>query len=105
MSIEAGGSAAFQATLEDNGNAITSPSPWTWATEDNTDTILQGGGDGSTAKVTIQANPARTTLTATATTTDPAGTSQSGSVTIDVVPGVAHTYSVSVSQLFGAPRR
>jgi hypothetical protein len=103
MSVEAGGSAAFQATLQDNGNPIDAPSPFTWSTEDPTDVIMVGAGS-STAKITVQANPARTTLTASASTTDPTGATQTGSVTIDVVPGVTHTYTVGVSQIFAAPK-
>jgi hypothetical protein len=109
MSLEPGVGAAFQATLLDNGNPIDLPdsSSWSWSTDDPTDEITQGGGDGSTVKVVISDPPAsgRTTVDITATTTDPAGNEVSGSVTEDIIPGVEHTYTVNVSQIFASPRR
>lgn len=109
MSVEPGIAAAFQSSLLDNGNPIDLPvdSVWTWSTDDPTDEIVQGGGDGSTAKITVTNPPSegRTQLVATATTTDPAGEEQSGEVTVDLIPSVDHTYTVSVSQIFPTGRR
>jgi hypothetical protein len=108
MSVEPGIGAAFQSQLQDNGNAIDLPSgsSWTWSTDDPSDTLTQGGGDGSTVKVVVAAgNSGRTSVTVTASTTDPAGQAVSGSVTTDIIPGVEHTYSVSVAQIFASPRK
>jgi hypothetical protein len=109
MSVEPGIAAAFQSNLLDNGNPIDLPvdSVWTWSTDDPTDEIVQGGGDGSTAKITVTDPPTdgRTTLVATASTTDPKGETQEGSVTVDLIPSVDHTYTVNVSQIFAQGRR
>lgn len=107
MAIEPGIPAAFESHLLDNGNAIDLPegSSWSWSTDDPTDQLVQGGGNGDTVKVTItNPPPTRTTVTVTASTTDPAGETQEGSVTVDIIPGVTHTYTVSVSQIFATPR-
>lgn len=107
--VEPGIGAAYQANLLDNGNPIELPdgSSWAWSTDDPTDKIVQGGGDGSTAKITVADPPAegRTQITVTATTTDPKGESQSGSVTDDIVPGIEHTYTVAVNRMFAGPKK
>jgi hypothetical protein len=107
MAVEANQPAGFQALLEDNGNPIELPagSTFAWSTDSDTDQI-QPSDDTYTAKITVVDPPAdRETLTVTATTTDPDGNQVSGDVTVDIVPGVTHTYTVSVSQLFAAPKR
>jgi hypothetical protein len=108
MSVEPGIVSAFGASLLDNGNVIDLPatSVWSWSTDDPTD-VLVPNVDTSSVQVTVTNPPAsgRTSITVTASTTDPAGAVQTGSVTTDLIPSVEHTYTVSVSQLFAAPKK
>ena len=108
MSVQSGIASAFGAQLQDNGNPIDLPSgsSFSWSTDDPTDTLVPGGGVGSpTVNVTVNNPPAsRTTITVTATTIAPDGSSVSGSVTTDIIVGVTHTYTVSVAQIFAGPK-
>jgi hypothetical protein len=102
MAVQPGIASSFAAVLEDNGNAIDLPSgsSFAWSTDDPTDQIAVSD-DTLTASITVSSPPAsgRTTITVTADTTAPDGSDVSGSVTTDIVPGVTHTYTVSVSQV------
>lgn len=103
MSVTAGVPSNFAAVLQDNGNAIALPSGsiFNWVTDDDTDQITVLVDDGSSVQITVTgANASRTQMTATADTTAPDGTDVSGSLTVDIIPGVTHTYTVSVSQVF-----
>jgi hypothetical protein len=104
MAVTPGVASAFGATLQDNGNPIDLPpnSQWKFSTDDPTDVIQNQSQDGSVILVTVNppAGSTRNTLTVTADTTDPNGDDVSGSVTTDITPGVTHTYSVNVSQVF-----
>ena len=106
MSVQPGIGAGFQATLQDTGNpiALTSGSVFAWSTDDPTDVLVVGGGDTSTVQITISNPPAsgRTSITVTASTVAPDGTTVSGELTTDILPGVEHVYTVSVSQMFAA---
>lgn len=99
MAVLPGRGADFGAQLEDNGNAIALPSGSTfaWSTDDETDQI-NISDDTLTATIVVAADTTREELTVTATTTDPDGNEVSGSVTVPIVPGVTHTYTVSVFQ-------
>lgn len=104
MSVTANTPSEFIAQMQDNGNPIDLPatSSFAWSTDDPTDTITPADPTDatvSTVLITVNNPPAsRTQLTATAEAADPTGADQSGSLTVDIIPGVTHTYTVSVSQ-------
>jgi hypothetical protein len=103
MAVEANKAAAFAATLEDNGNPIDLPvnTSWQWSTDDDTDQIQVVSLDTSVVNITVVDPPdTRKTLEVTAQTVAPDGNEVQGSVTVDIVPGVTHTYTVSVNQAF-----
>jgi hypothetical protein len=99
MAIEAGSQGTFIAQLEDNGNPVNLPvgSTFAWTADDTTATIAPSA-DSLSAVVTVTATDTATSITITATTTDPNGASVSGSVTVSIVPGVTHTFTVMVTQ-------
>lgn len=101
MAVEVNVAAAFGAQLQDNSNTIPLPSggTWNWSTDDDTDQISILSQDTSVASVTcVNGPPNRTSVTVTASTTAPDGSTVSGSVTTDIVGGVTHVYSVIVAQ-------
>lgn len=102
MAVQPGVPSNFNAVLEDNGNAIALPagSIFDWTTDDDSDQISILTEDGANAQITVQANTSRTQMTASASTTAPDGSTVEGSITVDIVPGVTHVYTVSVSQVF-----
>lgn len=107
MAVLVGVATPFQATLQDNGNYIDLPvgSVFAWSTDDDTDQIQIVTPDTRVIKVTVVNPPAnRTTITVTASTTAPDGTTVSGSATTDIVAGVTHTYTVVVGQLVAQPK-
>lgn len=108
MAVQPGIASGFSATMEDNGNAIPLPpgSTFAWSTDDATDQISVSD-DTTTATITVSDPPAdgRTQLTATASAVAPDGNTVEGSVTVDIVPGVTHTYTITVSQIVGSSRR
>lgn len=97
-----GGTGKFLAQLEDNGQPIALPagSTWVWATNDTGTTVAADPADttGGTVDVTIPAGDTNTTVTITASTTDPTGATQSGSLTFPVLP-VPQKFTVTVSQI------
>ena len=99
MVIEAGSQGTFIAQLEDNGNPVNLPvgSTFAWTADDTAATIVPSA-DSLSAVVTVPATDTATSITITATTTDPNGASVSGSVTVSIVPGVTHTFTVMVTQ-------
>jgi len=101
MAIEAGKPRAFGANMQDNGNNIPLPdgSKFTWTT-DNTADQISVSADSTTAVITTPAGDSgRTSVTVTAAAVDPDGNMASGSVTVPVIPGVGHTFTVSVAEL------
>lgn len=107
MATEAGKSGTFLAQLEDNGNPIPLPdgSTFGWQTDLPEATIVPSD-DTLTAVITVPDTTTATSITVTASTTAPDGTPASGSVTVPIVPGVPHTFTVSVTQqpTLAAPR-
>lgn len=108
MAVQPGIASAFNAQLEDNGNPISLPagSTFAWSTDDPTDQ-LSVSEDSTTVQITVTSPPAsgRATITVTADTTAPDGSDVSGTCTTDIVPVVGHTYTVTVSQVFGTPAK
>ena len=101
MAINAGSTGTFTAELEDNGNVIPLPagSTFAWSSDDtNWSTTLAPSADSTSVVVTVPATDTATSITVTASTTAPDGTTVSGSVTVPITPGVAHTFTVLVSQ-------
>ena len=96
--ITAGTSGTFAAQLLDAGSPISLPSGTTfvWSASDSTVSIVQSA-DTTSAVITVPPGDAGTTLTVTASTTDPAGNPQSGSITVELTP-VPQTFSVTVAQ-------
>lgn len=99
MAISVGTTGTFTAQLEDNGNPIPLPAGSTFAwSADDTNASLAPSADSTSAVVTVPASDTATSITVTASTTAPDGTTVSGSVTVPITPGVAHTFTVLVSQ-------
>jgi hypothetical protein len=98
MAITVGQTGTFTATLEDNGIAISLPSGSTfaWKTDDASATLAPSE-DTTSVVVTIPAGSTSTTITVTASTTAPDGSTVEGSVSVPVNPET-HVYTVSVSQ-------
>jgi len=103
MSVEAGKPRAFGAQMQDNGNVIdlTEGEVFSWSTDDSTDTIDVRGNQNEIASVTTTDPPSsgRNAVTVTATATDPDGNTQTGSVMVPIIPGVGHTFTISVAEL------
>lgn len=104
MSVQPGIGSAFKAIMQDNGNAITPPdgTVYRWSTEDPSDLIEEKSIDGSFALVSITVtgdNPDRTTMQLTSKTADPDGNEITGTLTVDIVPGVKHTYTLLLQQV------
>ena len=100
MSVTTNTPSDFIAQMQDNGSPIDLPqsSSFSWSTDDPTDTISVNETT-SIATITVNNPPeSRTQLTATASAVDPAGETQTGSLTVDIIAGVTHTYTISVSQ-------
>ncbi len=99
MAISVGTTGTFTAQLEDNGNPIPLPSGSTFAwTADDTSASLAASADSTSVVVSVPATDTATSITVTASTTAPDGSTVSGSVTVPITPGVAHTFTVLVSQ-------
>lgn len=99
MAISVGTTGTFTAQLEDNGNPIPLPAGSTFAwSADDTNASLAPSADSTSVVVTVPASDTATSITVTASTTAPDGTTVSGSVTVPITPGVAHTFTVLVSQ-------
>lgn len=99
MAISVGTTGTFTAQLEDNGNPIPLPAGSTFAwSADDTNASLAPSADSTSVVVSVPANDTASTITVTAATTDPSGNPASGSVTVPLTPGVAHTFTVLVSQ-------
>jgi hypothetical protein len=100
MAISVGTTGTFTAQLEDNGNPISLPSGSTFAwSADDTNAALAPSADSTSVVVTVPATDTATSITVTASTTAPDGSTVSGSVTVPITPGVAHTFTVLVSQV------
>jgi hypothetical protein len=100
MAISVGTSGTFTATLEDNGVDIALPAGSTFAwTADDTSATITPSADSLSAVIAVPASDTATTITVTASTTAPDGSKVSGSVTVPITPGVAHTFTVNVVQV------
>lgn len=100
MAISVGATGTFAAQLEDNGNPIPLPSGSTFAwSADDTNATLAPNADSTSVVVTIPATDTSTSITVTATTVAPDGNKVSGSLTVPIIPGVSHTFTVSVTQV------
>ena len=100
MAISQGATGTFQAQLEDNGNPIPLPSGSTFAwTSDDANAQLAPSADTLSVVVTVPADDAATSITVTASTTAPDGSTVSGSVTVPIIPGVQHVFTVAVQQV------
>ena len=99
MAISQGATGTFAAQLEDNGNPIDLPSgsTFTWTTDD-TNAVITPSADTLSATIAIAADDAATQIVVTATTVDPQGNPVAGSLTVPIIPGVAHTFTVQVTQ-------
>jgi len=99
MAITVGATGTFAAQLEDNGNPIPLPAGSTFAwTSDDSNAGITASSDTLTAVVSVPATDTATSITVTATTIDPDGKTVQGSVTVPIIPGVSHTFTVSVTQ-------
>lgn len=100
MAITVGATGTFSAQLEDNGNPISLPagSTFTWSADD-TNASLAPSADSTSVVVSVPATDASTSITVTASTVAPDGSTVQGSVTVPIIPGVAHTFTVSVTQI------
>lgn len=96
--IPAGSTGAFAAQLEDNGSPITLPSGSTfaWSASDATVTFATSADTTSTV-ATVPAGDPGTSVTITASTTAPDGTTASGTITVALTP-TPQQFSVSVTQ-------
>jgi hypothetical protein len=97
--IPAGGApGVFQAALNDNGTPIGLPAGATWNWTSNVpEAILTPTVDH--VSVSIPATSTATSITVTASTVDPNGKPVSGAITVPVVPGVVHNFTVTVTQI------
>lgn len=99
MAISQGATGTFSAQLEDNGNPIPLPSGSTFAwSADDTNAQLAPSADTLSVVVTVPATDTATSITVTAETVAPDGNKVQGSVTVPIIPNVAHTFTVSVTQ-------
>lgn len=99
MAISQGATGTFAAQLEDNGNPIPLPSGSTFAwSADDTNATLAPSADTLSVVVTVPATDTATSITVTAETVAPDGNKAQGSVTVPIIPGVAHTFTVTVTQ-------
>ena len=99
MAITAGATGTFSAQLEDNGNPIPLPSGSTFAwTSDDPNAQLAPSEDSLSVVVTVPSTDTVTSITVTAATVDPTGATVQGSVTVPVVPGEVHVFTVTVAQ-------
>ncbi len=99
MAISQGATGTFSAQLEDNGNPIPLPSGSTFAwSADDTNAQLAPSADTLSVVVTVPATDTATSITVTAETVAPDGNKVQGSVTVPIIPGVAHTFTVTVTQ-------
>ena len=99
MAITIGSTGTFNAQLEDNGNPIPLPAGSTFAwSADDTNASLAPSADSNSVVVTVPASDTASAITVTASTTAPDGTTVTGSVTVPLIPNVAHTFTVAVTQ-------
>ncbi len=99
MAISVGSTGTFSAQLEDNGNPIPLPSGSTFAwSADDTNAQLAPSADTLSVVVTVPATDTATSTTVTAETIAPDGNKVQGSVTVPIIPGVSHTFTVTVTQ-------
>lgn len=99
MAITIGSTGTFNAQLEDNGNPIPLPAGSTFAwSADDTNASLAPSADSNSVVVTVPASDTATSITVTAATTAPDGSTVTGSVTVPLIPNVAHTFTVAVTQ-------
>lgn len=100
--VVVGATGKFLAQLLDNGSPIALPAgaSWSWSADDTTVTITPDTADatGATVDVAIPAGDPATTVTLTASTTDPAGQGVKGELSFPVLP-VPQNFTVSISQL------
>ena len=99
--IALGTTGTIQAQLQDDGKTITLPSgsSWAWQSSDPTVTIVPATGDstGGTVVISVPAGDTGTNCTVSASTTDPAGKTQTGTISIPYLP-VPQQYTVTLSQ-------
>jgi len=100
--IAIGGQGTIQAQLNNNGVPISLPSgsSWQWSDDDVQSQITLDPTDptGGTIFITVPANDTSTSLTVTASTTDPNGAAVSGSLVVPLTPGV-NMFTVVVTQI------
>lgn len=94
--ITAGATGTFLAQLLDNGVAVATQPSFTWSASDPSVTIAPGA-DTTSAVVTVPAGDTGTSVTITASATDPTGATQSGSITVPILP-VPQQFTVVVTQ-------
>ena len=107
MAVQVGVPSNFNAALQDNAVSIPLPSgsQFAWSTDDPTDQISILDPSTENVQIIVSANGTnRTSITVTASTIAPDGSSVSGFVTTELIPPAAtHVYTVSVSQPTLAP--
>jgi hypothetical protein len=96
--IPAGQTGTFAAQLMDNGSPIALPanSTFAWTASDTTVTFATSADTLSTV-VTVPAGDTGTSVTITASTTDPNGNPVSGSITVAITPE-PQQFTVTVTQ-------
>jgi hypothetical protein len=99
--ITAGGQGSFTAQLLNNGVPISLPggSSWSWSDDDPSSTITLDPSDptGGSVIVTVPASDTAAQLTLSASTVDPTGATQTGSLVVPIAPGVS-IFTVTVTQ-------
>lgn len=100
--IQAGSSGTFNSQLLDNGSPIAIPSGavWAWTADDSGVTFAPVATDptGGTQTASVPAGDPGTSVTITASTTDPAGATVSGTITVPIT-AAAQKFTVSVTQI------
>lgn len=96
--IGAGTSGTFAAQLEDNGSPIALPvgSTFAWTASDTT-VLITPSDDSLSALIDVPSGDTGTSITVTASTVAPDGSTVSGSITVPLTP-VPQQYSVTVVQ-------
>lgn len=93
--ITDGGSGTFAAVLELNGVSVSSQPSFTWTTN-VADAVVTPSADTLSVTISVPAGETATSITVTATTTDPTGKSVSGFLTVPL--NAPQVFTVVVSQ-------
>ena len=90
-----GGTGTFAAVLELNGSPFSTQPTFTWTTN-VPDATVTPSTDSLSAVISVPAGETATSITVTATATDPAGASVSGFLTVPL--NAPQVFSITVTQ-------